>query len=121
VLLETSGERDISTVDPRVRRIVDFKAPASGEVEANRWANVDALAARDEVKLVLADRGDYEWSREQIASRRLSERVAAVHLSPVHGLLDPRDLVRWMLADRLPARLQLQLHKHIWPTDMQGV
>ena len=121
VLVETSGERDISGVDPRVHRIVDLKAPGSGESHRNRWENIPLLGERDEVKLVLADRADYEWARDTIREHRLNERAAHVLLSPVHGKLDPKDLVRWMLEDALPARFQLQLHKHVWPPSARGV
>lgn len=121
VLLETSGERDITAVDPRVHRIVDLKAPGSGEAHRVRWENLAALTPRDEVKLVLADRRDYEWAREVIRRERLDERAGQVLLSPVHGVLDPRELVAWMLEDRLPARFQLQLHKLVWGADATGV
>ena len=121
VLVETSGERDISTVDPRVHRIVDLKAPGSGEHERNRWSNVEVLGSLDEVKIVLRDRADYEWAREVIREHRLNERAGAVLLSCVHGALEPRDAVEWMLEDALPARFQLQMHKHVWPPDARGV
>lgn len=121
VLLETSGERDISEVDTRVHCIVDLKAPGSGESHRNRWSNLAHLSGRDEVKLVLADRADYEWAREVIARERLHERAGAVLLSCVWGELDPKDLVVWMLEDRLPARLQLQAHKFVWGGQTTGV
>jgi 7-carboxy-7-deazaguanine synthase len=121
VLIETSGERDIAGVDPRVHRIVDLKAPGSGEHGQNRWENLTLLTARDEVKLVLADRADYEWAREVVRRERLHERANAVLFSGVHGALHPRDLVAWVLEDRLPVRVQLQLHKHIWGADARGV
>ena len=121
VLLETSGERDISPVDPRVHRIVDLKAPGSGESHNNRWQNLAHLTTRDECKLVLLDRADYEWARDVIARERLTERVAEVLLSCVHGVLDPKQLVAWVLEDQLPVRVQLQLHKYIWGADAQGV
>lgn len=121
VLLETSGERDISPVDPRVHRIVDFKAPGSGECERNRWENVEHLTHRDEVKFVLADRDDYAWARDVIAKHRLSDRVGHILLSTVFGDLDPKDVVSWMLEDRLPARLQLQMHKYIWGPNATSV
>ncbi len=121
VLLETSGERDISKVDPRVHRIVDFKAPGSGELERNLWSNVEHLTVRDEVKFVLADRDDYEWSRAVIREKGLSSKAGQVLLSPVHGQLDPKDLTRWILEDALPVRLQVQIHKYIWSPDTQGV
>lgn len=121
VLLETSGERDISPVDPRVHRIMDIKAPGSGECERNRWENINHLTRRDEVKFVLADRADYEWSRDVITRYALSGKVANVLLSPVHGQLDPKSLTSWLLEDQLPARLQVQIHKYIWSPDTQGV
>lgn len=121
VLLETSGERDISGVDPRVHRIVDLKAPGSGESERNRWDNLQHLTERDELKLVLADRADYEWARDVIAREAPDKRVAAVLLSPVHGQLDPQQLVDWTLQDRLPVRVQVQIHKYIWGAEAQGV
>lgn len=121
VLLETSGERDISEVDPRVHRIVDFKAPGSDESHRNRWENVEHLTPRDEVKIVLADRADYEWAKAVIQEHCLADRVHAVLLSPVWGELDPKELVQWVLEDRLPARVQLQMHKVIWGADAEGV
>lgn len=121
VLLETSGERDISPVDPRVHRIMDLKAPGSGESERNRWANVELLTERDEVKFVLADRRDYEWARGVIAEQRLAERAGAILLGCVWGELHPTQLVEWTLADKLPARVQLQAHKYIWGGKAEGV
>jgi 7-carboxy-7-deazaguanine synthase len=113
VLLETGGSLPVDGVDPRVHRIVDLKCPGSGEARANRWENLDVLTERDEVKFVLADRADYEWARD-IVRERLEGRPAVVLLSPVHGELHPKDLVAWMLEDRLPARLNLQIHKYVW-------
>ncbi len=121
MLVETSGERDISEVDPRAHRIVDFKAPGSGEAGRNRWENIDCLTKNDEVKIVLADRTDYEWAKEVIAKHGLPERVHAVLLSCVWGELDPKDLVQWVLQDKLPVRVQIQIHKVIWGADAQGV
>ena len=121
VSLETGGHRDIGAVDPRVHRIVDFKPPASGESAKVRWENVPLLTTTDEAKFVLAGREDYEWSLRVIAEHGLVGRVGHIFFSPVHGTLDPRVLAEWMLADNAPARLQLQLHKHIWGTDVQGV
>jgi 7-carboxy-7-deazaguanine synthase len=121
VQLETSGERDIREVDPRVHKIVDLKAPGSGEAAHNRWQNLEHLRAGDELKLVLADRADYEWAREVISRERLAERVPELLLSCVHGVLDPRLLVGWVLEDELPVRVQLQLHKYIFGADAQGV
>lgn len=121
VLLETSGERDISQVDARVHRIVDLKAPGSGESARIRWQNLELLRPHDELKLVLRDRADYEWGRDVIGRERLHERVQEVLLSCVHGQLDPKDLVQWVLNDGLPVRVQLQLHKYIWSPATQGV
>lgn len=121
VLIETSGERDISEVDPRVHRIVDLKAPGSGECERNRWENIELLTSRDELKFVLADRQDYEWAREQVRERELASRVNAVLFSAVFDQLCTRELVAWILEDELPVRFQLQMHKHIWAPDAQGV
>jgi 7-carboxy-7-deazaguanine synthase len=121
VLLETSGERDISQVDPRVHRIMDLKAPGSRESERNRWENIADLSKRDEVKIVLADRADYEWAKDVIAKHDLAARVNEVLLSPVWGELDPKALVKWVLEDALPVRVQLQMHKVIWDADTQGV
>jgi 7-carboxy-7-deazaguanine synthase len=121
VLLETSGERDISQVDPRVHRIMDLKAPGSDESHRNRWENIDYLTARDEVKIVLADRTDYDWAKDVIARHDLASRVHEVLLSPVWGELDPKDLVAWVLDDGLPVRVQVQMHKVIWDAETQGV
>lgn len=121
VLLETSGERDISGVDPRVHRIMDLKAPGSDELHGNRWENIEHLTERDEVKIVLADRADYDWAKGVIEEHRLADRVNAVLLSCVWGELDPKDLVRWVLEDRPPVRVQIQMHKVIWDADTQGV
>lgn len=121
VLLETSGERDVSQVDPRVHRIMDLKAPASGESGRNRWENLAHLTARDELKLVLADRADYEWAREVIAREALPDRVGTVLLSPVWGELDPHTLAAWVLEDGLRVRVQVQLHKILWGADAKGV
>lgn len=113
VSLETSGALDVSAVDPRVSRIVDLKPPASGEAARNRWANLAHLGAHDEIKFVLADRADYEWAREVLRERAL-ERVCPVLFSPVQGELAPVQLAEWILADRLPVRMQVQLHKLLW-------
>lgn len=121
VLIETSGERDIAPIDPRVHRIMDLKAPGSGESHRNRWQNLTHLTERDEVKVVLKDRADYEWARELVLRESLSTRVKHVLLSPVHGVLDPRELVSWTLEDKLPVRVNLQLHKYVWGALTQGV
>ena len=121
VMLETGGHRPIDRVPARVVKIVDVKCPGSGEVDKNDWANLDRLAPHDEVKFVVNDRTDYEFARDVIRTRDLASHCAAVLLSPVHGVLDSRMLSEWMLADSLPARLQLQLHKYIWTPDTRGV
>ena len=113
VSLETSGALDISAVDPRVSRIMDLKAPGSGEVGRNRWENIAFLNQGDEVKIVLADEADYAWARHLIAEHGLAERCPVL-LSPVQGRLDPATLAEWILRDRLPVRFQLQLHKVLW-------
>src|SRR6476659_1086938 len=114
VLLETGGHRPIDRVPTEVVKIVDVKCPGSGEVEKNEWSNLDRLSPHDEVKFVVKDRADYEFARDVIQRRNLATRCAAVLISPVHDLLRPEALSQWILADRLPARLQLQLHKYIW-------
>lgn len=113
VSLETSGALDIRQVDARVVRIVDIKAPGSGEADRNLWSNLAHLTPRDEVKLVLADRADYEWARDRIAEHVLNQRCTVL-LSPVHGELAPGHLADWILTDRLPVRMQVQLHKILW-------
>jgi 7-carboxy-7-deazaguanine synthase len=113
VSLETSGALDIGDVDARVSRIVDLKAPDSGEVEKNRWANIDVLTRNDELKLVLASEADYQWAKRMLAEHRLSERCPVL-FSPVADRLAPDRLAEWILRDRLPVRFQLQLHKAIW-------
>ena len=120
VMLETSGACEIAPVDPRVIRVVDVKCPGSGESERNRWANLDLLTARDEVKFVLADRADYEWAGGVLRRHRLAGRCPIL-FSPVHGRLAPDELAEWILADRLPVRLQVQLHKLVWPAGTRGV
>ena len=121
VMVETSGERDVGGLDPRVIRVMDLKAPGSGEDARNRWQNLELLGERDQIKVVLLDRTDYEWAREVIARERLSERVGEVLLSCVHGELDPQQLVAWVLEDNLDVRVNLQLHKLIWHPDKRGV
>lgn len=120
VLLETAGSHDIGPVHPQVRRIMDLKCPGSGEQEQNRYANLALLTARDEVKLVIADRADYEWARDLIRRERLADRCPVL-FSPVWGVQDPEALATWILADQLPVRMQLQLHKHIWDPARTGV
>jgi len=118
VSLETSGALDISAVDPRVSRIMDLKAPGSGEEAKNRYDNIPFLNASDEVKIVLADAADYEWAKARIAEHALTRRCTVL-LSPVAGDLDPADLAEWIVRDRLPVRFQLQLHKILW-NDARG-
>jgi 7-carboxy-7-deazaguanine synthase len=121
VLLETGGHRSTEKVPARVVTILDVKCPGSGEAERMHWPNLDRLRAHDEVKFVIRDRVDYEYAREALTRHRLPGRVAAIHFSPVHGVLDGRTLSEWVLADRLPVRVQLQLHKYIWSPETRGV
>jgi 7-carboxy-7-deazaguanine synthase len=121
VLLETSGARDISKVDPRVHRIMDLKTPGSGEVDKNLWSNIDRLTSCDEVKFVMGSREDYEWSRDKVQRYDLSSRCQAVLFSPIFGRIDPREIVEWILADKLNVRFQLQMHKFIWSPTQRGV
>ena len=113
VSLETSGALDIAGVDPRVARVMDLKAPDSGEGDKNRWENLDLLTPRDEIKIVVASRTDYEWARELIRARRL-DTLCPMLLSPAQGLVDPTALADWILEDGLNVRFQLQLHKLLW-------
>jgi 7-carboxy-7-deazaguanine synthase len=121
VMLETGGHRPIGRVPAAVVKIVDLKCPGSGEADRNDWSNLDRLEPHDEVKFVVQDRADYEFARDVIARHDLVSRTAAVLISPVHGVLEPRTLSEWMLADRSPARLQLQIHKYIWSPTTRGV
>jgi 7-carboxy-7-deazaguanine synthase len=121
VMLETGGHRPVTRVPPAVVKIVDVKCPGSGEASKNDWGNLDRLSPHDELKFVVQDRADYEFARELIGRHALASRCAAILISPVHGVLDPKTLSEWMLADRLPARLQLQLHKYIWSPTTRGV
>jgi 7-carboxy-7-deazaguanine synthase len=120
VLIETGGHRDISVLDPRVHVILDLKAPGSGMTEHNDYGNLERLVSRGELKLVVGDEPDYLWASALIRERGLEGKVP-VHLSPVHGKLDPRALVEWILRDGLRVRLNLQLHKYIWGADAHGV
>jgi 7-carboxy-7-deazaguanine synthase len=133
VLLETSGERPLTRVPKEIVKIVDVKCPHSGEAESFRMENLDALTLRDEVKFVIRDRVDYEFAREFTEKHSLGGQVSSVIFSPAfskeasgerdasHCLLDPRTLAEWMLADDIPARLGLQIHKFIWDPAMKGV
>ncbi len=114
VSLETSGALDVSNVDSRVRKIVDFKTPGSGEVHRNMWTNVLALTHIDEVKFVLCDRADYEWAVFKLDEHALVTRVGEVLFSPSHSQLAAADLAQWILDDHLPVRMQMQMHKMIW-------
>jgi 7-carboxy-7-deazaguanine synthase len=100
---------------------MDLKAPGSGESARNRWSNLDHLGAHDEIKFVLSHREDYEWMRDVIRTRDLGRRVNALLASTVFGALATKDLVAWVLADKLPVRVQLQMHKYVWPPDATGV
>lgn len=120
VLLETSGSLPIDDVPEGVHIIMDLKPPASGEVARNRWENLPLLRAKDEVKIVVASREDYEWARQAIAEHRINERCPVL-LSSAWGKVDSRDLVKWMLEDKVPARLNVQVHKYIWDPEATGV
>ena len=113
VSLETSGALDVSGVDPRVRKVMDLKAPDSGESARNLWSNLDHLLPHDQVKIVIASRADYAWARDAVARHGLDRRCMVL-FSPVHGAVQPRELAEWIIADRLPVRFQLQLHKLLW-------
>ncbi len=121
VLIETSGAHDISKIDVRVHRIMDLKTPSSGECVRNLWSNIEHLTKIDEVKFVIGSREDYEWSREQVRTRRLGERCGCVLFSPIFGKIEPHEIVDWIIADKLPVRFQLQMHKFIWPPMQRGV
>jgi 7-carboxy-7-deazaguanine synthase len=121
VLVETSGEAPVGEVDARVHKIMDLKAPGSGECQKNRWSNLDHLTKNDEIKFVLLHRADYEWMRATIAEHHLEEKVGSLLASCVFGSLSPKDLAAWVLEDRLAVRVQLQMHKYIWGAEAQGV
>jgi len=120
VMIETSGSQPLDSLPAEVVRVVDVKTPGSGESHRMRWETLDGLRPRDAVKFVLSDEADYRWATDVIRTRRLAERTEVL-LSPVHGRLKPEALVSWMLRDRLPARLNLQIHKYIWAPDARGV
>jgi 7-carboxy-7-deazaguanine synthase len=121
VMIETGGHRSISRVPGAVLKIVDVKCPGSGEAHRNHWENLDAIGRHDEVKFVIKDREDYEYARDVVGRYNLPEKAGAILFSPVHGVLDARVLSEWVLADRIPVRLQLQLHKFIWSPETRGV
>lgn len=121
VIVETGGHISLARVPEGVVKVMDVKCPGSGESDRNLWENLSRLGPRDEVKFVVKDRADYEFARDVIARYDLSPRVGAVLVSPVHGVLEPKPLAEWILADHLPARLQIQLHKYIWGAEVRGV
>ena len=121
VLLETGGHLPIDDVPDEVVAIVDVKCPGSGEASRMHWPNLEQLSAHDEVKFVIADRADFDYARDVVARYTLASRVSAVLFSPVHGVLAPAELARWILDARLPVRLQLQTHKYIWSPETRGV
>jgi 7-carboxy-7-deazaguanine synthase len=120
VMLETGGHRPIDRVPADVIKVVDVKCPGSGEADKNYWPNLEALAPHDEVKFVIADRADYEFSRDVVRTK-LQGRTSPILFSPVHGGLEPKQLAEWVLADRLPVQVQLQIHKFIWHPSTRGV
>ncbi len=121
VLVETSGEADVSRVDARVHKIMDLKAPGSSESHRNRWSNLDHITRRDEIKFVLSHRADYEWMRTIIREKSLDSRTPNLLASTVFGSLATKDLVAWVLEDKLAVRVQLQMHKVIWSPEATGV
>ncbi len=120
VMIETGGHRDVSVLPSGVVVILDVKTPGSGESEKMHWANLERLGPRDAVKFVVTSEADYVWSRELIREKRLDARCQVL-LSPSFGRVDAKELVAWMLRDKLPARLNLQIHKYVWPPDERGV
>lgn len=114
ISLETSGALPVEDVDPRVVKVMDLKTPGSGEVWRNRWENIPLLGDRDQIKFVICDRNDYEWARFKLDEHQLATRVAEVLFSPSFGQVAPVQLAEWILADNLPVRFQLQLHKLLW-------
>lgn len=118
VSLETSGAMDISNIDPRVVRVMDLKTPASNEDSKNRYSNLDLLTEKDQLKFVICNRDDYDWSVAKLAEYKLDQRCDIL-FSPVHGDLNPTELAEWIIKDNLPVRLQIQLHKYLWQ-DAQG-
>lgn len=114
VSLETSGAMPLDEVDARVSKVMDLKTPGSGEVGRNRWENLPLLGREDQIKFVICDRADYEWARFKLDEHQLQTRVGEVLFSPSHGQVKPVELAEWILADNLPVRFQLQLHKLLW-------
>ncbi len=121
VLVETGGHVSLANVPLSVHKIMDVKCPGSGEAHRMDWSNLDRLSPTDEVKFVIRDRADYEYARDVASNHELNRKVGAVLFSPVHGVLDPRVLSEWVLSDRLPVRVQLQVHKYIWDAQTRGV
>ncbi len=121
VLIETGGHVSLAQVPPDVRTIMDVKCPGSGESHTTDWDNLSRLDGNDEVKFVIKDRADYDYACDVLRRHDLAGRVAAVLFSPVHGVLDPKTLSEWVLADRLAVRVQLQVHKYIWSPETRGV
>jgi 7-carboxy-7-deazaguanine synthase len=121
VLIETGGHQSLAEVPPAVHKIMDIKCPGSGESHRMDWSNLDRLSSTDEVKFVIRDREDYEYAHDVLLRHELDRKVGAVLFSPVHGVLDPRILSEWVLSDRLPVRVQLQVHKYIWDAQTRGV
>ncbi len=121
VMIETGGHLSAEQVPAGVIRVIDVKCPASGEADRMFWPNLERLRSTDEIKFVIQDRADYDYARKVVEQHALLPRSGAVLFSPVHGLLDPKQLAEWILADRLPVRLQLQAHKYIWDPGTRGV
>ena len=120
IMIETGGHRDVSGIDPRVKRIMDIKCPGSMMEKRNRWENIEALTSRDEVKFVIADEIDYEWAKEIMRKYHLTARCTVL-LSPVFGTIENRTLAEWILRDHLHVQFQLQIHKYIWDPATRGV
>lgn len=119
VSLETSGALDVSAVDSRVIKILDIKTPASGELTKHKWENLNYLSSQDQIKFVICDQADYQWAKQQVLEKQLTD-ICEVLFSPSYQQLDNRQLADWILQDRMPVRMQLQLHKYIWG-DVPGV
>ncbi len=120
VLLETGGHMDIAPVDKRVKRIMDIKCPSSGESAKVRWQNIDLLTSEDQVKFVIGDRADFEFARDTVFKYKLHEKCPVL-FSPVFGRMENKTLAEWILEEHLPVRMQLQMHKYIWPPEQRGV
>ena len=120
VLIETSGAHPIDRIDRRAKIILDIKCPGSGMMESNHWSNLDHIKKHDEIKFVIADQTDFQWASSVVHQWSLAEKCPVL-FSPVHGKLEPQDMVQWILKNQLPVRLQLQIHKYIWHPDTKGV